>query len=68
MDPTACLRRIESTARGERNAALSDLHIWLCKGGGFAPDWASYPEATKIYVKRYGWRPSMPQSFRPVAD
>lgn len=64
MDPNACLRRIdEATSRSERTEALADLHSWL-SSGGFAPHWAMYPEATKRYVTRYGWRPSMPEEFR----
>jgi hypothetical protein len=66
MDPNACLRRIENTVDdGDcRDDACADLHTWITHGG-FAPHWAMYPKATSEYVKRYGWRPSMPESFRP---
>jgi hypothetical protein len=67
MDPNACLRRAaDATKLSERRAALDDLHAWL-SCGGFAPHWAMCELGTIAYVKRHGWRPSMPESFRPKA-
>lgn len=65
MDPNACLQRIaDASDRAEERNAIDDLHTWL-SGGGFAPHWAMHPDATRVYVRRYGWRPSMPEAFRP---
>ena len=76
MDGTTLLRELNQLCAGDRKQLptadrrrcrelLAALHEWL-QGGGFAPHWNLYAEGTKAYVRRYGWRPSMPERFRPV--
>ena len=54
MDPNATLQEIEGilqapTPDEDRLSELSDaLSAWLGKGG-FAPDWESYPTASRWY-------------------
>lgn len=64
MDPNATLRlAVKGNTARERLEALENLDTWI-RQGGFAPHWAMEPEGTRRYVARYGWRPSMPESFR----
>ncbi len=55
MDPDAALRMIDDADRvdAETREVMRGLHGWLL-GGGFAPDWESYPKGTRRFRKAYG--------------
>lgn len=54
MDPTACLRRIDSPDRIDADArhAMADLAGWL-GGGGFPPDWGKHVRGADRFLRVY---------------
>jgi hypothetical protein len=55
MGPDAALQAIDEADRvdAETRDVMRGLHGWL-SGGGFAPDWARHPKATRRFRKAYG--------------